>query len=440
MQMPIIPGVDGVLLELLLVTPRVGGDDLFAHGRPNHAAPKASTALRSERHRNPDSLAQEYAEDASNWYSPGTPSRGDRTGEGENEEEEGDLARDNCDSSSVSDSTGTGRVSTGGISSDNVDVRVGAVAMLLSEVAAQNWRTMESPLFDDRAGHVVGKIKMLARRGSMEEEETAAANKPTSAVRMEVEGATATNKSTEAATTTGAGAEAAVAGAAGAAAVTGTAAAPPPSMELVGGSLSGGQEDRSRARTKPASAATSVSATAGCSDGREDTNTPSTSHDALRTGGELLGRPAGGPAGTAEHPLAAVGLAVAAAAAAAANETPPRATILYRGLCLPFHWFRSTSPAAMDKTLRETLGEFVGEDRYLFRHKKRGSALGAMFLLVLFILSTASATIYGCLQDHPFLPENNRSSTYESYTVILQADVFLCFSYCGLHSSPAAYL
>ena len=382
--MPIIPGVDGVLLELLLVTPRVGGDGLFAHGHPNHAAPEASTALRGGKHKNPDSLAQQDAEDANYCYSPGIPFRGGQAGEAgyeEEEEEDDDLTRGFCDSSSVSNPIGTGRVSAGGVSSEKVDVRVGAVAMLLSEVAADNWRTMESPLFDGRAGSVVGKIKMLARRGGMKEGETATANKPTSAVCMEVEGTTATDKPKKAATTTtGVGAEAAAATAAGPSAVTGVAAASPPLMELMEGSLSGGQEDQSRARRKPGSATTSASATTRCIDGRGDNNIPSTSHDASRTCGELSDRSTGGPAGTVELPVAAVGLAVAAAAAAAAtaaaaaNDAPPRATILYRGLCLPFRWFRSSSPAAMDKALRETLGEFVGGRRRLIQHKERGRA------------------------------------------------------------------
>lgn len=35
----------------------------------------------------------------------------------------------------------------------------------------------------------------------------------------------------------------------------------------------------------------------------------------------------------------------------------PRAKILYRGLCLPFRWFRSSSEAAVRKSLRGALGE-----------------------------------------------------------------------------------
>lgn len=39
-------------------------------------------------------------------------------------------------------------------------------------------------------------------------------------------------------------------------------------------------------------------------------------------------------------------------------EVAPRVAIFYRGLRLPFRWFRSSTAAAMDKRLRGTLGEW----------------------------------------------------------------------------------
>lgn len=390
--MPITPGVDGVLLELLLVTPRVGGGGLVARRHPNHAAPKAGPPLRGGKHRNPDSLLQEGAEGANKWCPLGsTAPWGGQTRE---EEEEDGLARgffDSNSSVSVSVSTSAGRVSTGGVSSSDVDVRVGAVALLLSEVGSgDSWRTMESPLFDraDREGRVVGRIKMLARRVGvgvegrtasneplksavcvkMEGATAAATDKPKSAARMEMEGATAATDKPESAvpeeihhqarkrntstatTTSGVGLE---------------AVAAPHSTELKEGVFSG-QENQPKARKKSAgAAAASASATTCCNHGRGE-SIQYTSNDVSRTG-EQIGRLAGSTTGTVEKPVAPVGLAVAAvataaAAAAATNETPPRATILYRGLCLPFRWFRSSTPAAMDEALRETLGEFMGEE------------------------------------------------------------------------------
>lgn len=381
--MPITPGVDGVLLELLLVTPCVGGGGFIAPGHPNPATPKASPDLLGGKHRNPDSPSQEGAEDANKWCSPGsTAPRGGQTREKEEEEEDG-LTRGFCDSgTSVSASVSTsaaGGVSTGGVSSIDVDVRVGAVALLLSEVGSgDSWRTMESPLFDraDREGRVVGRIKMLARRVGVGGEETTASNesiksvvrvegaraatdKPKSAVREETHHQ-ARKRKTSTASTTGAGLEAA------AVAAVGAAAAAPHSTELKEGVFSG-QENQTKARKKSAAAAAaSSSATACCNHGRgRGESIPYTSNDVSRTG-KQIGRLAGSTTGTVEKPVAPVGLAVAAvataAAAAATNETPPRATILYRGLCLPFRWFRSSTPAAMDEALRETLGEVVGEE------------------------------------------------------------------------------
>lgn len=349
--MPILPGVDGVLFELLLVTPHVGGG--LIHGRPNHNASKTSTALRGG-YRSPYSLVQEV--DADNEPSPGMH-RG-QTGEGSNLR-------------GFDGSVSTDRISTGGVSSDNV--LVGAVALLLSEVAA-NWRTMESPLFD-RAGCVVGKIKMVARV-----EGAAAANKPKSTVCEKNHQARR-----KTVTTTGVGVETAVAAAAG--------AAVPPSIELKEGELFG--QEQSRARGNPAAA----SATACCNHGRRE-NTPYIPN--LSRTKELMGRLAGDTVGTVE-PVAAVGLGTVAKAVAAHNEIPSKATILYRGLCLPFCWFRSSTPAVMDAALRETLGEFVGESQRLNQYRERarwGASFCSHYLAPL------------CPEMQPLCPDMQRTCGY----------------------------
>lgn len=46
------------------------------------------------------------------------------------------------------------------------------------------------------------------------------------------------------------------------------------------------------------------------------------------------------------------------------KEEVPRATIIYRGLRLPFRWFRSSSAKAIDRSLRETLGELRQRPSY----------------------------------------------------------------------------
>lgn len=387
--MPIFPGVDGVLFELLLVAPRVAGNPV--NGRRAKTDPKACKAPLCGQ-KGPHCLAHDQDADAghssgthrgqggeydlpgvgrvstgkvsTDGVSTGRVSTGrvssgrgtaagistgrvspmkdspGRISTGRVSPEDGSTGRaspgrfstagvatDNVSNrrvhaervstnkdSTAGVSTGrvspagvsTGRVSTGSVSTEGASSAracVGAVALLLSEVAA-NWRTMESPLFDS-AGCVVGNIKMVARV-----EGTVTAAKPNTAAAVVVKAA-------------------------------GTAEEPP-SMEF--------QEGAWSHQKQPQGGLSLAVPPRACFYRNRGVSTPVSS--ITPSGG--LDRLAGSTGGEVEQHTAVQHVPVD-------SEMPPRATILYRGLCLPFHWFRSSTVEAMDGALRDALGELAGK-------------------------------------------------------------------------------
>lgn len=186
---------------------------------------------------------------------------------------------------------------------------VGAVALLLSDVATR-WRTTGSPLFDS-AGSVVGTIKMAARvlgggddeadRGVALERKVAA---PVTAVERAPTGRVDKTKY--------------------------------PSQRKV-------VQDYRRVQD-------STQTPSCCSHGG--------SRFTPRAGYESWGN-------APREALPAIATVLKERPLARDSEMTPRAVILYRGIRLPYRWFRSSSAAAMGKALRETLGGWWGRVDYL---------------------------------------------------------------------------
>lgn len=189
---------------------------------------------------------------------------------------------------------------SGGVSGSTL---VGAVALLLWEVA-HRWRTMESPLFDS-SGSVVGTIKMAARilgRGD---------RKAGHALSLECS---------------------------------------------VGASRKGAMGHPPEGETEMADGASPGQVVRDCRLVQDSMQTPACcnhgdgSRFASPAGPESWGNTSGtGLPGTEtavleERPLTRE------------CETTPRAEIIYRGIRLPYRWFRSSSAASMNEALRETLG------------------------------------------------------------------------------------
>lgn len=222
---------------------------------------------------------------------------------------------------------------------------VGAVALLLSELVECQCE-MKSPLFDS-AGGVAGTIKLVARvlRGSAEgtqrTETTARDEAPAPTSGAQARMAAASHEKTYASgTTTISAVPKAEAGLASPFAVArltrtdkGTAASPPRTR---------GVSDRRREHRQR-----SASASPGCGGCRDSSG---------------RGRPGPEKRGSAEKLDLPRGMAAAKEkdcppVPATVDEMAARAVILYRGLSLPFRWFRSGTAREMDEVLRETLGE-----------------------------------------------------------------------------------
>lgn len=327
--MPILSDVDGVLFELLLLaTPRHADDE---RDRSQSAKPVDS-----------------------NSTSGGFPVQLDRLSVANND----DLHHERYAGTGVgvreNGAPGGGVVCPAHVDGLETDqdknprpcLLVGAVALLLSEVA-DVWREMESPLFDS-AGGVAGTIKLVARvlrgdsDGKKRIESTAwdetpntmsGAQNPTAAAHQET-CLTRTAVRVSASPSAEVGLATPFAVARPTSTEGGTAAACPPRT----------RDGRDRRRVHREG---SVSGSPCCGG---------------HWGSSRRGRPGSGQWGCAEQ----LGLLRSTAAGKEkrrpsvpekADETAPRATILYRGLKLPFRWFRSATVREIDEALRETLGE-----------------------------------------------------------------------------------
>lgn len=182
---------------------------------------------------------------------------------------------------------------------------VGAVALLLSDVTTR-WRTMESPLFDS-AGSVVGTIKMAARvLGGGDDE----AGRGTALERKVAAPATAVER-----------------------APTG-----------------GVDKTKIKSHRKVPQNYRRV---------QDSTQTPTCcshggSHFTHRAGHEPW-------VSAPRESLPEIATVLKERSLARDSEMTPRAVILYRGIRLPYRWFRSSSAAAMGEALRETLGGWSGQ-------------------------------------------------------------------------------
>lgn len=224
---------------------------------------------------------------------------------------------------------------------------VGAVALLLSDFVECR-REMESPLFDS-AGGVAGTIKLVAEMLTGSDEGTQR-TESTSRMRGEALAPTGGGQARMAApsheknyvssTTAPSALPRAEAGLASPFAVArltstdkGTAASPPQTRDA---------SDRRREHGKSSESAPP------CGGGRRDSSRRGRPGPEQRNFSEQLCLQRGTAAAKGEKGCPSV---------LANDEMVPRAVILYRGLSLPFRWFRSGTAREMDEVLRETLGE-----------------------------------------------------------------------------------
>ena len=339
--MPIFPGVDGVLFELLLVTPPrdpVDGCDGLQPADLDGGSGSARALRRThlERSSTETTTAKKRSEPKKASVGGGETSLGESEGERKK-------------SAALGGRLGVGRTAADSRSSCTF---VGAVALLLSEVVGA-WREMESPLFDS-AGSVAGTIKLAARvlEGEARRSQQGAANK---AALQEGGGDTGVAEALETAAGRSKTESVTVAtGMLAASAKTEAAASPLATSELV------------RSRDDVVSPVDHMARPSGgpC-ERRGEPAPPSPCCD--RSRGSCRG--SRGPA-TAE-PAEQRGFARCAAAAPEvhqlepfrADEMAPRAVIIYKGVRLPFRWFRSGTAKGMDEALRDVLGELPFERR-----------------------------------------------------------------------------
>lgn len=306
--MPILPGVDGVLFELLFL-----GTPLHERDGLQPTEPKDCSNNTSDGGKEQDTVAQ---------ISAGKATLSQRRPEEEGASDGSDCLA-NC---RVGDSRPC--------------VFVGAVALLLSEIASA-WREMESPLFD-AAGSTSGTIKLAVRmlgrelQGSKAADAVLANESAKDEDGREVE-RTATAHAAEGST-----------GAAEASAARNAARVPLSTPERE--RMDEGYFLRPKQST-------------GIREGQRDCRGQSASaspccrHD---RGSDSLGRLPPAELGVSEHRGAMNTTAAAtdekASAGVTADEMAPRAVIIYRGMRLPFRWFRSGTARGMDEALREALG------------------------------------------------------------------------------------
>lgn len=227
---------------------------------------------------------------------------------------------------------------------------VGAVALLLSEVVGA-WRAMESPLFDS-AGGVAGTIKVAARLLDGEATTTQAAeNTSVQESNRDVDEAeaktTAAHRDTESKSL--------------------AAGAPVPAEAVTSPSATSGlvisQSDDG----------SSANRTAKSKGGRCDRRVASapTSPCCDRSSGSSRGSHGPAPTGRAQEKSLSSCTAAALEGRqfepVRAGQMAPRATIIYRGVKLPFRWFRSGTVKGMDETLREMLGEGQFQNTFVWK-------------------------------------------------------------------------
>lgn len=307
--MPILPGVDGVLFELLFLGAPLQGRDGLQPTEPKESSNNATDGGKEQ-----DTVAHVSAEKT-------IPSQRRRPGTGSALDESDCLAND-------------------GVGDFRPCVFVGAVALLLSEIAG-GWREMESPLFD-RAGGISGTIKLAVRKLGGDPQETEAADAVLANESAKPEDGQETARSTMPQ-----GAEGS-AGPGEASAATGAAGSPLSTPER------GGRDDGNYFIPKQ-----STDVREGQRDCRGQSASPSPGCCHGR-GSARGGRLSPAELGFAEH-RGAMNTTAAAneenlSGAVTADEMAPRAVIIYRGMRLPFRWFRSGTARGMDEALRETLG------------------------------------------------------------------------------------
>lgn len=313
--MPIFPNVDGVLFELLLFTPprdSVGGcTGLQPIGTASDGGSTSGTPIPLKR--TCTEKAASCRSERNAGFCGGETYPGGSEAKGKNVAIGGCLGGDrSTDSRSC--------------------IFLGAVALLLSEVVGA-WREMESPLFDS-AGGVAGTIKLAARALGGEVSRTQEAE------------ATAVRESL-----------ARVGGAEGVkiAAHQGTESGGTATSGLAR-SVTGGVSPMSRIATPRG----------GWRDSR-GASAPASPH-CDRSRGRCRG--SRGPAPI--EPTQQLGFSGCTAVAmegghfdsATEDEMAPRATIIHRGVRLPFRWFRSGTARGMDEALREVLGEMHNETEW----------------------------------------------------------------------------
>ncbi|CAM9135888.1 unnamed protein product, partial [Hapterophycus canaliculatus] len=323
--MPILSDVKGILFELLLVAAPPRTSD-------GHSGPQQTDIADSVR--------------IKGSHSSSTPGQLDGYGTGNTL---GHRHREKDADSNASTAEATPAQSRGEKSStgDNIclgigrdrDSRgfilVGAVALLLSEVV-DTWRTMESPLFD-YAGNVVGKINLAARVSGVEIRDAQETTEVQGPVENEI--TYRVKKSTP--------------------------AAPKKLASSIEQRADSSPEQMAKSREKgygPPQG--SVYATGSlccnrdhgsCSRGR-DPYSASHGYEPCNDGAGHGGLPssAAAAAAMAEGVTDDEGCSLVMKA----KEATPRAVILYRGVRLPFRWFRSSSAGSMETALRETLGKY----------------------------------------------------------------------------------
>lgn len=226
---------------------------------------------------------------------------------------------------------------------------VGAVALLLSEVV-EGWREMESPLFDS-AGGVAGTIKLVARvlrggadgtqrtRAIARDEIIKTASGGLECVPVTHQETSSSSTSTSAKVSAPSRTEVGLASPFAVARLTSTekGTSPPPPRA---------RDARIRRRDHREGSA-SASASPHCG-GRRGTSRRVGTGPGQWDCGEKLGHTCDTTEADAKgRPLVSV----------REDEMAPRAVILYRGVRLPFRWFRSGTAREMDEALREMLGE-----------------------------------------------------------------------------------
>lgn len=332
--MPVFPDVDGVLFELLLVTVPRDPVDGCTGPQPTDAMDNiGSTSGR------PTHLVGPCTVEAPNGRSERSAGiGGDETSRGDSEVEAKSVA--------TSNRLGGDRTTDSGSCAF-----VGAVALLLSEVVG-TWRDMESPLFDS-AGGVAGTIKLAARAlgGQTQDAETPVGRESTRSTGKPEAIKTVHHDTESKGMAEGESVEKAAAVAVTSVPATSERArghnnrvSPVDSRAKFRG---GRQEGRDASPPKSPRCGRSCGSCRG-SRGPAPTEPPEQQSFSSRTGVALEGRHFG--------PVRA-------------DEMAPRATIVYRGMRLPFRWFRSGTARGMDEDLRELLGELDSETlRFVFSY------------------------------------------------------------------------